>query len=263
MDLLEAGAVVGTLILLETVLAFDNAAFLTVLSRRLPGVGERRRVLNYGLALAYVLRLGAILGTSILIAYEAFLTIGGVYLVLVAGRYFTAVARGRDGHQTAVRKPLLSRLGLSAFSAVMVEIALVDMVFAFDAVVAAVSFTRDLWLVVIAAAFGLLALRTLTAFIGRVMDWLPLLEHMAFVAVGLVGALLVLEHPLVIDHPIVSLTNQVKMGLIVALFGVPILVKLLFKVPASKPSLHIAVETDLDLHRDRRGEELPPRGGPP
>jgi YkoY family integral membrane protein len=262
-DLLDTAAVIGTLVLLETILSFDNAALLTVLSRRLPGVAERRRVLNYGLTLAYLLRLGSILGASFFIAYEAFLTIGGLYLALIAGKHFTALARGKEDHQTAVRKPLLSRIGLTAFSAVIVEIALVDLVFAFDAVVAAVSFTSNLWLIVIAAVFGLLGLRLLTPFIGRLMDWLPLLEHMAFVAVALVGALMVLEHPLVVDHAVLSLSKPVKMGLIVSLFAVPILVKLLFKIPASKPALHAAVEMDFDLNPDRRGGELPPRGGMP
>ena len=237
-------------------MAFDNAAILTVLSRRLSDVAARRRALNYGLAVAYGLRVATILAASVLIQYEAFLTVGGLYLIAISVKHVAAVAAGKDDHQVAVREPFLSRFGLAAFTAIVVEIAVVDLVFAIDAVVAAVSFTSDLWLIVVAAGVGLVSLRVLAATIGRVMDWLPLLEHMAYLAVGLVGAILVLEHPLVLDHAVLHVPNDVKMAMTVSLFAIPVAVKLAFGVPASKPRLHAAEEADFDLHPTHRGEDV-------
>lgn len=259
----EAAAIVATLVLLEMVMAFDNAAILTVLSRRLPDVAARRRALNYGLAVAYGLRVATILAASLLIQYEAFLTIGGLYLVAIAIKHVASIARGKEDHQVEVRDPFLARFGLAAFTAIVVEIAVVDLVFAIDAVVAAVSFTNDLWLIVVAAGFGLISLRVLAGYIGKVMDWLPLLEHMAYVAVGMVGAILVLEHPLLLDHAVVHVPNDVKMVLTASLFAVPVAVKLVFGVPASRPGLHAAEEADFDLHPAHRGEDVGAQQGPP
>jgi YkoY family integral membrane protein len=273
-DLLGDLAIVLTLVLLEAVLSFDNAAILTVLSRRLHDLDERRRALNIGLLIAYGLRVAAILAAVVLVQQPLFLVLGGLYLVVLGIKHFVALARKGDEHLAAEHKPILARIGLGAFAAVVLEIGVIDLVFALDQVVAAVGFVRGhehaTILIIIAASLGLLSLRLLAPFIGRLMDWLPLLEHMAFVAVAFVGGLMLLEHtslagglqlvaspeapgaPAVLFH----MEKTVKIGVTLALFAVPVFIKLAFKVPRSHPGVHAAVETDFAAKAPHRGEEV-------
>lgn len=265
-DLAQAGGIIATLVLLEAVLSFDNAAILAVMSRKLPPGPQRGKALNYGLAIAYVLRIIAILVAVVLVKNTLFLTLGGAYLLFLFAKHFVGLARGRKHEASAPKNqaPAKGFLGLSPLQGVIFQIGLVDLAFALDQVVAAVAFTKDVEavdlvdagflhltyqqaLILSAATAGLVSLRLLAPFISRLMDWLPLLEHMAFVAVGFVGLLLVLEHPQLFPPPeaLIHLLAPIKVPLTLSLFAVPVLIKLVFKVPRSH-SAHTAVEKAIE-----------------
>jgi predicted tellurium resistance membrane protein TerC len=139
---------------------------------------------------------------------------------------------------------------------VVMQIGLVDLAFALDQVVAAVAFTKDvphvkLWvfsyqqvLILTAATAGLISLRILAPYISRLMDWLPTLEHMALIAVGFVGVLLVLEHPIILPAPeaLIHAIKPYKIPITLGLFGVPVLIKLVFKWPKSSVVHHATLE---------------------
>ncbi|MHB1260724.1 MAG: TerC family protein [Thermoplasmatota archaeon] len=259
-DPVQAGSIILTLVLLEAVLSFDNAAILAVMSRKLPLGEGRRRALNYGLLIAYVLRVIAILAAVVLVKYSWFLTVGGLYLVFLFAKHFFDMARGKEEHTHHVKTSAPKRLfGMSALTIVVIQIGLVDLAFALDQVVAAVAFTKDvphvkMWvftyqqlLILSAATAGLISLRVLAPFISRLMDWLPSLEHMALVAVGFVGALLVLEHPIVVPAPeeFIHLLKPFKIPITLGLFGIPVLIKLLFKWPKSATVHHATLEESM------------------
>jgi YkoY family integral membrane protein len=245
-ELVHAASIVATLFVLEAVLSFDNAAILAVMSRRLPAGASRKRALNYGLAIAYGLRLLAIFLVQFLLSFAWFLTIGGLYLVFLFLRHFVQLARHKGSSHMPATGGAKGLWGLTPFGAVILQIGLIDLAFALDQVVAAVAFTKDepnaFWLIVIAATAGLVSLRLLAPVMSRLMDWLPLLEHMAFVAVGFVGTLLVLDHPFDI-HPI-GKTEKILATL--GLFVVPVVVKVLFGWPKSHPGQHRIVEQALE-----------------
>jgi YkoY family integral membrane protein len=279
-DLVQAGGIIATLVLLEAVLSFDNAAILAVMSRKLPAGAQRRRALNYGLGIAYVLRIVAILVAVVLVRNTLFLTIGGAYLLFLFLKHFLGLARGKPAHPTAAapkKAAMKGFLGLSPLHSVILQIGLVDVAFALDQVVAAVAFTKDVaqgdllrvgvvhltyqqTLIIAAATAGLISLRLLAPFISRLMDWLPLLEHMAFVAVGFVGALLVLEHPQVLPSPTVltHALEPIKIPLTLGLFAVPILTKLLFKVPRSHGHPHAQMERAIEAAQPLQPEPKKP-----
>jgi YkoY family integral membrane protein len=261
--LLEDAAVVVTLVVLEAVLSFDNAAILAALSRRLPLGEGRRRALNYGLLIAYFLRVAAILCVFLLIRYPATLAVGGAYLIFLFGKHYVALALGKGGehaHASAggTDKPFLSRFGISAFTAIIIQIGVVDLAFAMDQVVAAVGFTQKVYLIIIAATIGLVSLRLLAPYLSRLMDWLPSLEHIAYLAVGFVGVLLMGEtigleggfhfvhHS---DHdsdpPLFVMSKVIKVGITLGLFLIPILVKLIFKWPKDSVTQHAQIEESL------------------
>jgi YkoY family integral membrane protein len=255
MDVVGPATIILTLVVLEAVLSFDNAAILAVMSRRLPAGPDRKRALNYGLGIAYVLRVLAIFSAFLLQRFPLFLTVGGAYLVFLFAKHFLAVLRHRNSEHHAKGGPVKGLFGLSPLATIVLQIGLVDLAFAMDQVIAAFGFTKEIWLIIIAATIGLVSLRVLAPFISRLMDWLPLLEHMAYVAVGFVGVLLVLEHPVVVaapPHALTDLVDKVKIPITLSLFAVPVLVKLLFKVPRSHPHAHErdekAIEAAQPLH---------------
>lgn len=247
--------IIVTLVVLEAVLSFDNAAILAVMSRKLPEGGGRRRALNYGLLIAYALRILAIFLAVQLTQSPLFLSLGGLYLLFIFVKHMVGLIRhrGLEEHQIQEKSMATPLCGMSALTVVVIQIGIVDLAFAVDQVVAAVSFTPDIWLIVIASTLGLLSLRILAPVISRLMDWLPLLEHMAFVAVGFVGGILVLEHPLgwpEAPPSIVHVLALVKIPVTLSLFAVPILVKAIFKVPRAKRHGPGQTTTDLDRAND-------------
>jgi YkoY family integral membrane protein len=246
MTLLDEAVILLTLVVLESVLSFDNAAILAAMSRRLPLGEGRRRALNYGLAIAYVLRLLAILGIFILLKYEWLLTIGGLYLVALWVKHTVELLRGHDDDSPADDKdhPAKAHFGMSALNFTILQIGVVNLAFSLDQIVAAVGFTKNKWLIVIAAAIGVGSLRLIAPYLSRLMDWLPILEDMAYIAVGFVGILLVLEHPFFFPSPEHGLhaLAPYKVPFTLGLFLIPVLVKLIFKVPKSHPGTHPVVE---------------------
>lgn len=240
-------SIVLTLLLLEAVLSFDNAAILAAVVRKLP-MADRRKALLYGLAGAYILRFSAILLASFLIANPILKVIGGAYLLFIGVRHFYALATQTPGaHKAHELKPgLLRRLGIPALVAVIVQIELIDLAFAIDQVIVAVAFTPKIWLIVTASFIGILFLRLAAALVARVMDWLPLLEHMAYVAVTYVGAKLILLYPFgfINDGHGLHIPTPVSIAVTLSLFVLPVLLKLAFDIPRSAPAgSHVAAAT--------------------
>lgn len=229
-NLAQDAAIIFTLFLLEAVLSFDNAAILAAMVRKLPRK-DRKKALLYGLVGAYALRIGAILLASVLIQNPFLKILGGGYLLFLAVKHFIELARHRHaaGHSTVVSEPFLVRLGVPMLVATIIQIELVDLAFAIDQVIVAVAFTDKISLIVIAAMVGILFLRLGAAVLSRVMDWLPLLEHMAYIAVGWVGIKLILL------YRDIHVATWLSVGFTLSLFGVPILLKLVFKIPKSRP----------------------------
>src|SRR3954454_17332963 len=81
--LLEYGWVLLVLIILEGLLATDNALVLAIMVKHLPEE-ERKRALFYGLAGAFVFRFGSLFIISFLIDVWQIQAIGALYLLFIA-----------------------------------------------------------------------------------------------------------------------------------------------------------------------------------
>lgn len=177
-----------TLILLEGVLSFDNAAVLAAMTRRL-SPERRRKALLYGLLGAYFFRALAILGVSIIIAYPSLRVLGGGYLVFLALKHLVSK---EEHHHEEERAPWRIP-GLSVFWATVVAVEVTDIAFALDQVLAAVAMTDEVVLIIAASMVAILLLRVSAFYMTRLMDWFPALERLAYVAVGFVGLKLLVE----------------------------------------------------------------------
>jgi len=186
-------AIFATLLLLEGVLSFDNAAILAAMVRRLPE-SQRRKALLYGLGGAYVFRLAAILSVSFIIRNPWLKALGGLYLLYLALKHLVfdrSPAEHDDSEVPALAKRRL--FGLSAFWSVVVAVEFADIAFALDQVLVAVALTDKIFLIVAASFIAILFLRLSAYYVGRLMDWFPTLESLAYVAVGWVGLKLLIS----------------------------------------------------------------------
>ena len=166
-----------TLTFLEVILGVDNVIFISILSSRLPAAVQlkARRV---GLLAAMVMRVGLLMS----IAWITRLTsplftvfsqdISGRDLILIGGGLFLLGKatieihdrlEGEDGHGTTRVAP--------SFSAVIVQIMLLDIVFSLDSVITAVGMAEDLSImvtaVVLAVAIMMFSAEPISSFVNR------------------------------------------------------------------------------------------------
>ncbi len=225
-------AVFFTLLLLEGILSFDNAAVLAAMVRRLPAQ-QRRKALFYGLGGAYLFRFTAILLAAFLIENSVLRIIGGAYLIyLLASHLFR-----RSRADTAEAKLVPTVLGLSAFWSTIVLVEMADIVFALDQIVAAVALTDKLPLIIAASFVAIIALRISATYMIRLMDWFPPLETLAYVAVGWVGVKLLLEEALHIVVP-----KWLAIAVTLGVLGGPVLAKLVYETAIGRRSRRATAE---------------------
>lgn len=219
-----------TLIALEAALSFDNAAVLAAMVRKLPEE-LRRKALLYGLGGAYLFRIVAILGVSLIIANPWLQALGGAYLVYLMVRHLV----DRTPHSADMPKLGEKRfLGLSPFWSVVVAVEVMDVAFALDQIVAAVGlFTGKgggdkRLLIIIASMVAILMLRVTAYYVGKLIDWFPRLETFAYLAVGWVGIKLIGEQVArLAGHPDLEVPKVVSVGITLILLVVPVVVKAL------------------------------------
>lgn len=226
-------AVFFTLILLEGVLSFDNAAVLAAMVRKLP-VEQRKKALLYGLAGAYVFRTIAILGVAFIIQNPWLKLLGGGYLLYLAAKHLF-FSRPHDEH---AENTFLSRLGFTGFWSMVVAIELADLAFALDQVLVAVAMTDKVILVIAASVVAILMLRLSAAYMTRLMDWFPALERLAYVAVGFVGLkLVVVEAAHYLGYTEFYVPKAASIAVTLSLLVLPVVVKFVWeKTRGAKPA---------------------------
>ena len=173
-----AWAALATLIVMEVVLGIDNLIFISILTNRLPEE-HRAKARRIGIGLALVMRIG-LLGTIawiVQLTNPLFELFGHGFswrdLILIAGGLFLVWKATREIHHTVEPEPgdsMFSKKAASiGFSAAIVQILMLDLVFSVDSIITAVGMTDDVPIMVIAVlvavAVMMLAVNPLSAFI--------------------------------------------------------------------------------------------------
>jgi predicted tellurium resistance membrane protein TerC len=188
-----------TLTVLEIVLGIDNIVFISILASKLPHE-QANRARTIGLAAALVTRLILLLSLSWVIGLiepiftvfnfevagrDLILLLGGIFLIYKSTREIHERLEGVESHG--------AEKVVHSFSAVIIQIALLDMVFSLDSVITAVGMARELWVmitaVVIAVGIMLLASRSIMDFVNRH----PTVKMLAISFLLLIGFTLVVE----------------------------------------------------------------------
>ena len=238
-------AVVGNLVIIESLLSVDNAAVLATMVSDLPD-NQRSKALRYGIVGAYAFRILCLVFASYLIRFWYLKPLGGLYLLYLTYDHFRPHpstdddGSDSDGQQLKRRswvyRQSIGRLG--HFWATVVLIEIMDVAFSIDNVFAVVAFSKNLILVVIGVCIGILAMRLVAQAFVLLLARYPFLETAAFVVIGVLGLKLLLSvlghgwpgnavsHFLDSDVAEVGLT-----AFTVGIIGFPWLTSLLFNVP--------------------------------
>ena len=179
--LLDPGIWVGliTLIILEIVLGIDNLVFIAILAEKLPPE-QRDKARVIGLSLALFMRLGLLFAISWLVTLtEPLITIfektfSGRDLILLGGGLFLVYKAVGELHEKMEGKPevkVTTNVVYAGFTAVVVQIIILDAVFSLDSVITAIGMVDNIYVMMVAMVVAmlvmLLASKPLTAFVNR------------------------------------------------------------------------------------------------
>ena len=224
-------AVVGNLIVIESLLSVDNAAVLATMVMDLPK-SQRSRALRYGIIGAYVFRGICLLLAAFIIKIWWLKPLGGLYLLYLVWDWW-------KGKQTPQKEDdLLDKKGswfyrvtvgaLGNFWATVALVELMDLAFSIDNVFAAVAFSDNIILIWLGVFIGILAMRFVAQGFVTLMEKYPFLESAAFVVIGILGIKLMLS---LYEHFQPEATLSKFLGSHAADWGVSILTISIFILP--------------------------------
>jgi len=142
----QAWIALGTLTALEIVLGVDNIIFITILVGRLPAAQRNRaRVIGLGLAMGTRILLLLSLAWIMTLTDPLFSVVGtdisGRDLILIGGGMFLLWKSVHEIHNSLEGEAEAHDVAARAtFGAVLLQIAIIDIVFSFDSVI-----TRSAW----------------------------------------------------------------------------------------------------------------------
>lgn len=234
-------AIIGNLVIIESLLSVDNAAVLATMVMDLPEA-QRKKALKYGIIGAYVFRGLAMLFASILIKIWWLKPLGGLYLLYLVFDFWKGKqTKEKEDDVIDKKSNWLYRKTVGAmgpFWATVILVELMDMAFSIDNVFAAVAFTDNIVLVCAGVFIGILAMRFVAQSFVKLMEKYAFLETAAFIVIGILGLKLVAslyEHyypETGISKFLASHTADIATSILtVAVFFVPIMTSILFNFP--------------------------------
>ena len=182
-----------TLVALEIVLGIDNVIFISILAGKLPQE-QQKKARRLGLILAMFLRLALLSVISLILQLKSDLFtvlgegISGKDLILIAGGLFLMYkstveiyhkTEGGSEHTAGTKVR-------AAFSAVILQILVMDMVFSIDSILTAVGMVRVVWVmyaaVILSVGIMLFAAEPISKFVN---------DHPAFKVLALAFLLMI------------------------------------------------------------------------
>ncbi len=188
-----------TLTALELVLGIDNVIFISILVDKLPK--ERRDLARrIGLFLAMFMRVGLLFLLSWIVGLtEALFSvfrqeISGRDLILIGGGLFLLWKSTKEVHQLLEgEKGEASTAVPATFSAVILQIAIIDIVFSFDSIITAVGMVDQVEVMIAAVIASVLLMMAFAGGIGRVVSEHPTIKMLALAFLLVIGVVLIAD----------------------------------------------------------------------
>jgi tellurite resistance protein TerC len=201
-------AIILQLIFLEGILSIDNAAVLGVLVSPLPddkgipwpvwlkNVGKRIEPLlgHQRIAALRVGLLGAYLGRGTML-FLASLLIDNSWIRLVGAAYLIRLAFDELGDLTPDEETEEERHKAlhPSFWGIVFTVEIMDLIFSIDNVIAAVSLSNQLWVVLLGVGIGILTMRFAAGVFSYVVLREPVLKQAAYILILNIGLQLIME----------------------------------------------------------------------
>lgn len=188
-----------TLLALEIVLGIDNVIFIAILSSKLP-VEQQARARTTGISLAVITRILLLFGiTWIMQLTQPLFTLfnndlSGRDLILLVGGLFLIGKSTYEIHEK-LEADEHSRVtkAIATFTAVIIQIVLVDIVFSLDSVITAVGISNHIEIMVTAVVLAAVVMLTFAGAISGFVERHPTMKVLALAFLILIGSMLVIE----------------------------------------------------------------------
>jgi predicted tellurium resistance membrane protein TerC len=192
-----------TLTVLEIVLGIDNIVFISILASKLPR-DRQEKARKLGLSLALVTRILLLLGISWVIGLrvtlfevhlfssnlpvsgrDLILFLGGLFLIGKSTHEIHDKLEGEDGQVTRRLSP--------TFTAVLVQIMLLDVVFSLDSVITAIGMAQRKQVMIAAVILSVCFMLFFSGVISRFIERHPTLKMLALSFLLLIGVVLMAD----------------------------------------------------------------------
>lgn len=196
----EAWIALVTLTALEIVLGIDNIIFISILVGRLPEA-QRNFARRMGLSLAMLTRLGLLFSISwVMSLTQPWFTvlsnpISGRDIVLIGGGLFLLAKATHEIHNSieGADNDDSKVAATTSMGMVLLQIAILDIVFSLDSVITAVGLVEHVSLMAIAIVLAVLVMLMAARSIGEFVDNHPTIKILALAFLILVGVTLIVE----------------------------------------------------------------------
>jgi predicted tellurium resistance membrane protein TerC len=195
-------AALAALTAMEIVLGIDNLIFIAVISNKLPEQ-QRAKVRRVGIGLALVLRLTLLAAVAYIVRlteplFELFdLSFSWRDLILISGGLFLVWKATREIHHLVDPEPGPDAINPAvvavSFTAVVMQILVLDVVFSLDSIITAVGMTSHIPVMVIAVVIAVIAMLVAADPLGKFIDENPTVVMLALGFLLLIGTTLLAE----------------------------------------------------------------------
>lgn len=188
-----------TLTALEIVLGIDNIVFISILSGKLPEA-DQGRARFLGLAFAMLTRIALLFSLAWVIGLTAPLfgvfgrEVSGRDLILMGGGLFLLAKSTQEIHDKLEgEEHTAAEAVATSFTAVILQIGLLDIIFSLDSVITAVGMARELWVMVVAIVVAVAIMMLGSAPISDFVHRRPTVQILALSFLLLIGMSLLAE----------------------------------------------------------------------
>ena len=192
----QAWIALATLTALEIVLGIDNIIFITILAGRLPEE-QRNRARTLGLAAAMLTRILLLLSiTWVMSLTKPWLTIlgnelsGRDFILIIGGLFLLAKSTHEIHNSLEGYKEAKQGKAAAGFVSVLIQIAILDIVFSLDSVITAVGLAEHVVVMIIAIVISVVVMMFAAKAIGDFVEQHPTIKMLALSFLILIGVAL-------------------------------------------------------------------------
>lgn len=189
-----------TLTILEIVLGIDNIIFISILANKVEA-SKQNKARNYGMIIGMVVRIILLMGLNWIQKQEADLFtlmgqgISGKDILLIAGGLFLLYQSVHEIHEKVkgVEEEIKDRTSAKGWNAILVQMALINIVFSLDSVITAVGMAQQLWVMISAVIISMLVMLAASKPIANFINANASIKILALAFLVLIGVSLLAE----------------------------------------------------------------------